>query len=152
MNGNPYAPPKAAVADPTTQATPPHAVALATRLQWVAVALGAVNLVVVLVPVASVGQLPFILPIPLALLGTLAVFAHNISRGRNWARIAFLVMFGFGLPGFLLGLPGMLRESASATAISVLMSVLQTIALFLVFTGAGARWFRGGNSSSDAGT
>jgi hypothetical protein len=58
-------------------------------------------------------------------------------------------MFMIGVPIFLWVLPAMLERSMLATAASLAISALQIVALYLVFTGVGARWFRRGESSSE---
>ena len=155
MNHNPYAPPKAVVADPVIDPAPfsrPHEVTLAARLLWVALALGALNFMVDSVRAASGGSLPLAaVVISLLTLGLLGWLTQKIAHGRNWARIVFLIMFVAGVPIFFSQLPAMLERSVFATAISsVAISVLQIVALYLVFIGVGARWFRRRRGSDEA--
>jgi len=154
MNHNPYAPPKAVVADPVIDPAPfsrPHEVTLAARLLWVALALGALSFMVDSVRAASGGSLPLAaVVISLLTLGLLGWLTHKIAHGRNWARIVFLIMFVVGVPIFFLQLPAMLERSVFATAISVAISILQIVALYLVFIGVGARWFRRRRGSDEA--
>lgn len=150
MNDNPYAPPKAVVADPVIDPAArnrPPEVTLAARLLWVALALGAFNAIVDSARLATAGSVsPYFVVGSVAgsllVLGLLAWLTHRIAHGRNWARIVFLLMFVMGIPIFLLQLPAMFATSVFATAISAAISVLQMIALYLVFLGAGSHWFR----------
>ena len=149
MNDNPYAPPKAVVADPVIDPAArsrPREVTLAARLLWVALALGAFNAVVDSARLASSGSVPPYFLVgsvagSLLVLCVLAWLTNRIAHGRNWARIVFLVMFVIGIPIFLLQLPVMFASSVFATAVSATISVLQMIALYLVFLGAGSYWF-----------
>jgi hypothetical protein len=58
-------------------------------------------------------------------------------------------MFVLGVPAFLWALPALLERSMLGAATSLAISVLQIVALYLVFTRAGARWFRRSKSSSE---
>jgi hypothetical protein len=139
VSDNPYAPPKAVVVDPTdlvSVAARPQAVTLATHLLWSAFALGALNS-------AIVGSLST-LAVSVLILGLLGLLTHKISRGRNWARITLLVLVLLGLPGALADVRSLLEQPLLVAAISVVISGLQIVALYLVFTGDGARWFRRG--------
>jgi hypothetical protein len=153
VDGNPYAPPKTAVADvkSATDTGRPYEVTLAVRLQWFGVALGAVNGLVESARTVSTSALPIaaVVAIPVFTIGVLAWLTRNIARGRNWARITLLVMFVIGTPLFLWDLRAMFERSPVATAVSLIISALQIAALYLVFTGVGARWFRRGKGSSE---
>ena len=84
---------------------------------------------------------------PLVILGVLAWVTHNISRGRHWARVGLLVIVALGVPGLLLNVRAMF-EVPSIT-VSFVVFALQIVALFLVFTGDAAQWFRRGKDSSE---
>jgi hypothetical protein len=75
--------------------------------------------------------------IPLLAIGVLSWLTYNISRGRKWARMGFLVFFVLGSPVLFL-----LHGTVFGVVASVAMLALQILALIFVFTGAGARWFR----------
>ena len=144
MSVNPYAPPKAVVTDPDApsgSAEPPNEARLAARLLWCAIALSIVELTLGMNLASSSIE---VVAGPLLVIGVLSLLTHQISRGRNWARIVLLVLVALGMPGYFLTLPAMLAQSAFVTAISVAESVLQIAALYLVFIGAGASWFRRG--------
>jgi hypothetical protein len=139
VSNNPYSPPKALVADPSTevaQTSPPHEVTVATRFLWYSVAAGAISIVLDLL--GTIGRSSFGIPvIPLLAIGVLSWLTYSISRGRNWARIAFLVVFVLGSPVLYL-----LQRTVIVRAASVVILVLELVALYLLFTGVGARWFR----------
>jgi hypothetical protein len=77
-------------------------------------------------------------------IGLLSWLTYNISRGRNWARIAFLVAFLLGSPVLYL-----LQRTVIGGAVSIVILALELVALWLLFTGVGARWFRGGTASAE---
>lgn len=79
----------------------------------------------------------------------LAAFAgaliYNISRGRNWARLSYVVVFLFSAQFF----PAMLASLASKSgltftlgAASLVASLLELAALVLLFGSASNDWFR----------
>lgn len=140
MSDNPYAPPKAVVADPVADGAPvsaqPYAATLATHLLWSGLALGTLNLAIVGSLATSVDSV--------VVLGLLALLTHKISHGRNWARITFLVLFLLGLPGIPSATSILWQQSPLVAVISLVVSGLQMGALYLVFIGDGARWFRHG--------
>jgi len=148
---NPYAPPKAVVADLETRGASrgrPHEIILATRLLWFSLTLGVVNFAFDSAVIAG-SLLPGSLAVALLSWGSLAGLTHNMARGRNWARIVFLVLYVAGVPVSIWVLPAMLDRSIVLTAVSLAMSVLQTVALYLVFIGGGARWFRRDKASGE---
>jgi hypothetical protein len=153
VTNDPYAPPKAVVANPIAGVesfSRPHEVALASRLLWCSLVLGVVNFVVDSGPAVVAGSLPPVaIAVSLSTFGLLAWLTHGIGRGGNWARVTFLVMFVLGVPVFLWALPTLLERSMLATATSLAISVLQIVALYLVFTRVGARWFRRSRISSE---
>jgi hypothetical protein len=139
VSDNPYAPPKAVVADLATDLLSiparPRAATSATNLLWFAISLGALNS-------AIVGSLST-LAVSVLILGLFAWLTHKVSRGRNWARITLLVIVVLALPGEFVTL---LEQPLLAAAISAVICGLQITALYLVFTGDGARWFRRGKN------
>jgi hypothetical protein len=109
---------------------------------WYSVAAGAISIVLDLL--GTLGARPSIPVIPLLAIGLLSWLTYNISRGRNWARIAFLIAFVLGSPVLYL-----LQRTVIVRAASVVILVLELVALWLLFTGVGARWFRRGTVSGE---
>jgi hypothetical protein len=120
----------------------PKAVTLAMALLWASLALGLAKFAMSYSSLAAAPNLK----VTLAVLGaTLAVYILLIvmmSKGKNWARIAFLVLF---LIGLVPSLPTLLADFARSPVIGGLGLgdvVLQAWALILVFTDPGKTWFR----------
>lgn len=134
---------EAIVADPGGRVPPvsrPREVSLAALLLWLAIGLGVVD-ALVNTPPAPVGTLAVWGALYVLWLGLSVWVTHKISRGRNWARVAFLIYFLIGVPGFVSQLLAMFERPFFATAPDIAITVLQVIALYLVFAGAGAHWF-----------
>jgi membrane-bound ClpP family serine protease len=91
---------------------------------------------------AQMASPAFVMFITFFTLGILWLFIYMIGRGRNWARIAFLVLFIIGIP--LSVLP--LLQSLSASPISGLLGIAQTaiqvVALVFLFQKPSSDWFR----------
>jgi hypothetical protein len=65
-----------------------------------------------------------------------------IERGRNWARITYLVLYLVGLPFFVLSLLATWRYSLIAAGSGLVQTLLQTVALVLLFLRPSREWFR----------
>ena len=72
-----------------------------------------------------------------------AYLVAMVEQGRNWARITYLVLFLLGLP-FLAKAFYTNGWQANIAMLSVItQTVLQAVALTLVFAPTSRRWFRG---------
>ena len=67
---------------------------------------------------------------------------YKMDRGRNWARITFLILFILGVPFFVRPLLQSLSYSPVSGALGLLQVVLQTIALCKLFGSSARPWFR----------
>ena len=72
----------------------------------------------------------------------MAVANVAMWRGRNWARIVFLIFSVLSVVGFVLEL----RETPKSTVIEIVLTVASTaldvVVSYLLFTKPGALWFR----------
>jgi|GEM_PF-485039 len=67
---------------------------------------------------------------------------YMMDRGGNWALITFLVCFIIGVPMAVLQLIKSLSSSPASGVLGLLQVVLQTAALFMLFSQAASPWFR----------
>jgi len=123
----------------------PTQVTRAVRLLWIALALGVVGSVPMysepLPPEASFPSwsLWVVLALVFAFWGLLTLL---IGRRHNWARIMTLLFFIGGL-GFWIWDPSALSDlPAYGLALEFIDTVITVIALYWLFTGSGAAWFR----------
>ena len=79
--------------------------------------------------------------ITIAIVGFLVI---KISGGRNWARIAYVVLFLLGLPYSIIVLAQEFAANALVGLVSVIQILLQSIAIVLLFRRASNAWFRSG--------
>ncbi len=118
----------------------PQSVRTAVGLLWASMALGP------LVLLAEYSNPETARPVTtLALIfsfGLVGFLFMMIGAGRNWARIAYLVVFATGSLQLLATLSAELQHSPLVAALAVAQAGIQAHALYLLFTGPGSAWFR----------
>jgi len=139
-----FAPPAAEVADlaPGDPRPKPREVRLAVTLLWVSLALSLPILVLGAMRNPAEALHPVSLLVTAALLGVSVLLIRRIDGGRNWARWVYLVLAVIAValqfaPGEETNGPGYVEN-----ALSIIGSLLDVVALWLVFTRPGAGWFR----------
>jgi hypothetical protein len=120
-------------------------VTTATRLIWVSVILPAVPTAASLFRDISTSVKAVNAGVFLALLIVFGFLATRLSLGRRWARVAFLILFLFFVPGMLAqiryGLEfGMDSRWVLDTSVEAIGLILQLVALVLVFGPGRARF------------
>jgi hypothetical protein len=85
---------------------------------------------------------PEALFVQVATFALLAWLTYKIWVGRNWARITFTVLFAVGLLFYVPILVRFFQFSSVAGSINLVQSLLQLVALYLLFTDPGRGWFK----------
>jgi hypothetical protein len=145
MVRNPYSPPAAVVADPAEaqhQYPQPKQVRVAVILLWASFALGFPAVYLEYQHVTSAAEAVVLTIIMVAACAFAALLNVKIARGRNWSRWAFLVMMFLTLLSYLAPDDATRVVSWAEGALSVTSSVLDAVALYLLFSWPGALWFR----------
>ncbi len=75
-------------------------------------------------------------------LGLAALFINLIGKGRNWARIVFLVVCFLGIPFFLINLVQTFGQAPVPSLLSILSSVLQVSAAVLLLKKESVPFFK----------
>lgn len=81
-----------------------------------------------------------------AMVITFAILLFNvtmISRGRNWARMVYLVLYVIGLPRSIVFLLQMLPSNTLTALIGTVQAILQLVAIVLLFQKPSSVWFKG---------
>jgi hypothetical protein len=81
----------------------------------------------------------------ITMVGSMAVLIVMIGQRRNWARITFLILYLFGLILTVPALPALLillRVRPLSFFLTLALTVLQTVALILLFQREASEWFR----------
>lgn len=116
----------------------PSRVSAASVLLCISIALGPASIFLLRGQLPSGSQTFFT---ELVTLMVLVWLTYKIWVGRNWARIAFTVLFALGFIFYVPILLDFFRFSAVAGTVNLSQALLQLVALYLLFTGPSRRWF-----------
>ena len=120
----------------------PSQIKSAVNLLWASLAIGFVKLIMDMQHLGPQASPAFTIYILISVIAVMALLIVFISKGKNWARITFLVSFVLGsLPSIPLVL-GEFNRSPVLGAFSLIQIVIQVVALYIVFTKPGATWFK----------
>jgi hypothetical protein len=121
----------------------PKNVSLGVNLQWISLALGVI--VAIFDPAGMTHNSPIpggLISIMAATVVILGLLNYMVLRGKNWARITFLVMYLFGLIPAILSIPHSFSTSVVFGMTGIIQSLLQAAALFLFFSASAKPWFK----------
>ena len=65
-----------------------------------------------------------------------------IGKGRNWARITFLVLFIIGIPFSVLPLMQSLAANPISGLLGIVQTIIQIVAIVFLFQKPSSEWFR----------
>jgi hypothetical protein len=125
----------------TDSAIRPREVSIATRLSVVSLALGVLSSVLLWRFMTSTAPVGFILTVQIFTFALLGWLIHKTWQGRNWARITLLVIVVLGLPFYVPNVRKFFAVSPTAGYVNVAQSILQVVALYLLFISPGRVWF-----------
>ena len=80
--------------------------------------------------------------IVIAVFGAGYLLINRISARRNWARIVWLVLILFGLPFAIPANLAEIRRNVFSGVLSVIVTLLQLIGTYLLFTKNSNLWFK----------
>lgn len=154
-NDNPYAPPQAPVETPSVASEsltrPPTIVLISVGCLALFAAVFGTSQVVYAFRVFNTGEISGVyLLTPLVVLALRVWFLFKVWRGRNWARIALLVLVLLGLGTSVLGWVQIMKFTADRMGgglspwayWGMARPLIETVAVALLFTSPAARWFR----------
>jgi len=120
----------------------PGEVTNAVRLIYAGVAVGIINTIADFAYLSSLVSSKLLIFQMTFTYVIIILLAFNISRGRNWARIIFLIVFLFGLPASIPSLISHFTRSPSAGWLMLLTILFQMTANVLLFQKPSNAWFR----------
>lgn len=120
----------------------PREVTRAVQFLFSSLAIGLLNAMFHLAQRTSGAPLVFALLIVIAFFGLLFFLVMKISAGRNWARIILLVLVLFGIPFAIPAYLEEVRRNVLSGTLSIIVSILQLIGTYLLFTKQSNLWFR----------
>ena len=114
------------------QTTRPREVGTAVTLIYITFGIGLLR--------AIMGGAPVLLT--LVFIGIMYLFVFQIGKGRNWARITFLVLTILGLPFSVHSLTQTFTANPVSGLLEIGQIVMQIIALVFLFQRPASDWFR----------
>ena len=144
VSKNPYAPPSSKVADLSSlnRGPKPRQVSFAVGLLWVSLLLSLPSLIFSISGESgNPAALAAIIGLVLVIYALVACLNVCISRGRNWARFVSLMFVLLGL-GMLVFMPTTPETTAIEQIASGLSTLLDVVAMYLLFTKPGSLWFK----------
>lgn len=125
--------------------TRPNKVSIAIKLLYLALIIGAIRSIFeifILTQTESINFIIFIILFVLAILAILAFFIYTIERGRNWARIIFLILSIVSIPFSISPLLQSLITNPIFGVIEMSQIGLEITALVFLFQKSSNKWFR----------
>jgi len=127
--------------DETTLTKPPQ-VTWAVTLLWGSLAIGLLNGLVDSNPATKNASFAFLATVMGLTFAIMGLLIYKIGKGRNWARITWLVVLVLGIIPYAFGLMELFNRSVLVGCLSVTQLVMQMVAIQYIFTKPGSYWFR----------
>lgn len=129
-----------------SKANKPACVSKAVNLFWLSLAIGLIRLIVSYSSMAVIAK-NHVASIAVSLVlifsfGFTIYLISQVSSGRNWARIVYLILFVIGLLFSFMGIWFSFIKSFSSGLISFVQLFLQAYSVHLLFTQDSSAWFR----------
>jgi hypothetical protein len=120
----------------------PRSVGTAVTLLWISLVVGFAKGALDFTHLRAMAPVGFTVFVLVFTFAVLILLVLRIGAGRNWARIAFLILFIIGTVPTLPVVRDELERAPLVGALSILQLLLQIWALVLLFTRPGSAWFR----------
>jgi FtsH-binding integral membrane protein len=124
------------------QASRPDQIRTTIKLLYITLGIGAFRSIMEASVNTQIASPVFVMLITFCVLGIMWLLIYKIGKGRNWARITFLVLFVNGLPFSVLPLLRSLAANPISGVLGIGQTVIQIIALVLLFQKPSSNWFR----------
>ena len=125
----------------------PPVVTRAAQLLYASIAIGFVSSIVGIAYEISGSSIVFALAPLILFFGLFAFLVFKISKGRNWARITFLIIFLLGVPFAIPMYTQELKRNFLSGSLSIFIALLQSVAVFLLFRKNSNLWFKASKQS-----
>ena len=117
-------------------------VGTAVTLLYITLGIGVVRSIMEASRNAQMASPGFVMFITFCVLGIMWFFIYMIGKGRNWARIIFLVLFIIGIPFSILPLLQSMAANPISGLLGIGQTVIQIIALVFLFQKPSSIWFK----------
>ena len=124
------------------QTTRPPRVGTAVKLLYITLGIGVLRSIMDASMYTEMASPAFVMLITFFVLGLMGFFIFMIGKGRNWARITFLVFFIIGIPFAAFPLMQSVGANPISGRIGVVQIIIQIVALVFLFQKLSSDWFR----------
>jgi FtsH-binding integral membrane protein len=124
------------------QLAQPSKVATAVRVLYATLGIGIIRSILESSRHAEASSIGFVLFITFFVFGLMWFLIYMIGKGRNWARITFLVLFILGVPLSILPMIQSLTHEPISGVLGLVQIVMQVTALVFLFQGGSSVWFK----------
>lgn len=138
---NPYAPPRAHVADSITPRIKPPTVRWAVIALWVAYGLTFTHAAMVIGNRLRLWPPEYVVLNQLAFELIHAALIYFVSRGQYWARLIYAVLLGLRTLNVIRNFPNDWHGSHGLVLMTVISFSCQYLAMYWLFSEPGRRWF-----------
>ena len=126
----------------------PDQVKTAVNLLYASLAIGVLNLILSLAAIVEQSLVVFVIVVAVITISILFFLIVMISSGKNWARIVFLILYVIGLPGQVATVLQLMTAYSFISLTGTVQTILQLVAIVLLFQSASTAWFKRDNSSN----
>lgn len=120
----------------------PQKVATAVMFLYVTLGIGVLRSVMEFPRLLAQTSTVFVAVVTIAVFGFTWFFISRIGKGKNWARITFLVLFILGVPLSIWPLLQSLAVNPLSGVLGLGQCVLQAIAVVFLFQQHSSEWFK----------
>jgi len=120
----------------------PSKVASAVKLLYVTLGIGIIRSIIESSRYAEASSVGFVLFITFGSFGIMWLLIYMTGKGRNWARITFLVLFLLGVPLSILPMIQSLTYDPISGVLGLAQVVMQIVAIVFLFQGESSAWFK----------
>ncbi len=124
------------------QTTRPPRVGTAVKLLYITLGIGVLRSVMDASMYTEMASPAFVMLISFFVLGVMGFFVFMIGKGRNWARITFLVFFIISIPFAAFPLMQSVGANPISGRIGIIIIIIQIVALVFLFQKLSSDWFR----------
>jgi hypothetical protein len=120
----------------------PDMVSKAITLLYVTLGIGLLRTILEAPRLSKSSSLAFVLFVGIFVLGFTWLIVYKIAKGRNWARITFLILFVLGIPLSVVPLLQSLAVNLFSGLLGICQVIIQVISLVLLFLKPSSEWFK----------
>lgn len=126
----------------STQQERPAKVSTAVKLLYTTLGIGIIRSIIESSRHAEASSIGFVLFITFFVFGLMWFLIYMTGKGKNWARITFLVLFILGVPMSILPMIQSLTHDPTSGILGFVQVVMQVMALVFLFQGESSAWFK----------